>query len=154
MTVPVAAHGVSPPVRPQEALCSLVPLRWGVYTIRAKPAPPAKAQRSGFGGKRRKHGVSELSARGRKRTIRNRFRRGASRASGCPPPRFAPMFRCKNRAEARTHFVGASCACSLPRSIAKALPLHCASSPNETRYRLVIVWLRTRKFNGGTNARK
>ena len=60
----------------------------------------------------------------------------------------------QNRAEAQTHFVGASCACSLPRGIAKALPLHCASSPNETRYRLVFVWLRTRKFNGGTNARK
>ena len=31
------------PVRPPKALCSLIPLTWGDYTIRTKPAPPAKA---------------------------------------------------------------------------------------------------------------
>lgn len=45
-------------------------------------------------------------------------------------------------AAAQTHFVGASCTCSLPRGVAKALSFRCASFPNETHCRWAFVWYR------------
>ncbi len=58
---------IVPPARGHRMLCA--------RSFSGTPPLPAKARRSGSGGKRRKHGANELSARGRKRTMRNRFRR-------------------------------------------------------------------------------
>lgn len=56
---------------------------WGGFSQQKRD--PNKAQRSGFVGKRRNSGESELCPLAAKRGIRSLFRRGASRASGCPP---------------------------------------------------------------------